>query len=891
MSARPAVLVWLALLPAAVRAAAPFVPSPRGEVGIHDPSSVVACAGRYYVFGTGRGVISRSSADRDLWVAGPRVFADPPAWTTTAVPGFDGTFWAPDVIAVNGTYYLYYSCSTWGSPVSAIGLATSPTLDPASPAYQWTDQGLVIQSTGAQPYNTIDPSLCLAADGRLWMAFGSYWDGIHIIELDPATGRRLNPRAAPVRVADNNTIEAACLLQREPYYYLFVNWGTCCSGIRSTYHIRVGRSTSPTGPFRDRTGADLRAGGGTLFLEATGKYAGPGHFALHRDGGQEWFGYHYYDTGQYGVYIAEDDIDYGIPMFDFRPLEWTAEGWPGFTNDWTASYRFAGSGRDDGGQFFGLLREGAAIRTDRVRGPVVELDGDGAHVRLPVGVANARTFAAVVQWDGGDAWQRIFDFGRDTGRYGFLTPASHLGRPRFAINNRGGERVLDAPSPIPVGVWTHLAVTLSEGGGVLYVNGAPVAANPEMTIAPHAVMATNNTLGLSQFPVDPPFRGRISSFRAHGRALSAAEITAPQVDILAPADGERYTPGQTVSFHGHAADFADVPLTNTAWWAELIVQSRTNRFFGPVTGRAAGTFTAPASVAGAIRLHFRGTDAQARTSHCAVNLVPDPDGHGSWTSLYPFDHGAADAAGPFPGTLVNGALTRSEPVRGPIVQLDGVNDYIDLPDGLTGLRTFAAWVKLSDHDPWQRVFDFGTGTRQYAFLTASGPSGSPRFGITTTGVGERTVEAPDPLPLNTWVHLAVVLDGPQAVLFVNGEAVAVNYSVHLLPSDLGADQNYLGRSQFPDPYLQGRLDSVLVSSRSLDLASFLPLPLAIAANPDGLTLAWPAGDAARSLHQAARLTPDSVWTPLESTPSIVNGMNVMEVPAGGATGFYRTQWP
>ncbi len=236
------------------------VPPLRGYLSAHDPSTIIQCKNRYYIFSTGQGILSKSSADKVFWVSGPPVFASPPAWTTSAVPGFSGLFWAPDILYLNNQYYLYYAVSTFGSQVSAIGLVTNPTLDPTDPAYQWTDRGLVIGSTNGSPYNTIDPSFCRDNSGNLWMAFGSYWNGIYLVQLNTTTGLRIPPNSPTYQLAHNGSIEASYLWRRGGYYYLFVNWGSCCDGVNSTYNIRIGRSTSITGPYVDRNGINMVVG-------------------------------------------------------------------------------------------------------------------------------------------------------------------------------------------------------------------------------------------------------------------------------------------------------------------------------------------------------------------------------------------------------------------------------------------------------------------------------------------------------------------------------------------------------------------------------------------------------------------------------------------------------
>ena len=205
---------------------------PRGSLSVHDPSTIVKCDPDYWLFATGRGIISKHSKDLLNWEAGPRVFTNTPAWAQRAVPRNRGFFWAPDVIRINGKYRLYYSVSTWGSPVSAIGMAVNNSLRPDAADFGWSDEGAVISSTERDGFNAIDPSVMLDSSGRLWLAFGSYWSGIKILELDPQTGLRLDTNSAPVAVAWKDAIEASCILQHADYFYLFVNWGQCCRGVR-----------------------------------------------------------------------------------------------------------------------------------------------------------------------------------------------------------------------------------------------------------------------------------------------------------------------------------------------------------------------------------------------------------------------------------------------------------------------------------------------------------------------------------------------------------------------------------------------------------------------------------------------------------------------------------
>lgn len=288
-------------------------------VRVHDPSTIVRDKDEYWLFFTGRGTPSYRSKDLLTWTNGPLTFTNTIPWVREAVPnnrsGLD--FWAPDAIKVGSRFLLYYSVSTFGKNTSAIGLASNKTLDPDSSDYAWKDEGIVVQSVSTNNFNTIDPSVTLDKDGGLWLSFGSFWSGIKLIQLDPATGKRIKPDSPMYSLAKNESIEAPFIYFHDGYYYLIVNWGRCCRGANSTYNMRIGRSQKITGPYQDKDGKDMAEGGGSLLLDSDGPFIGPGHAGILKEGDRFWMSMHYYDATQRGM-----------STLAIRPLGWEKDGWP-----------------------------------------------------------------------------------------------------------------------------------------------------------------------------------------------------------------------------------------------------------------------------------------------------------------------------------------------------------------------------------------------------------------------------------------------------------------------------------------------------------------------------------------------------------------------------------
>ena len=170
----------------------------------------------------------------------------------------------------------------------------------------------------------------------------------------------------------------------------------------------------------------------------------------------------------------------------------------------------------------------------------IVLDGTNSYVQLPANIARGSgfTFAGWVYWNGGGNWQRIFDFGNDTAHYLFLTPRSGSGTLRFAINNGGGDQIVERAGALASGSWQHIAITLSGSNATLYVNGAQVAASTGFSIAPSAFNPVRNYLGRSQFP-DPLFNGRLEAVEIADYAMTPAQISVLHNSALYPG----YTSG------------------------------------------------------------------------------------------------------------------------------------------------------------------------------------------------------------------------------------------------------------------------------------------------------------------------------------------------------------
>ena len=418
-----------------------------GQIGIHDPSTIAICNGKFYTYGTGGNALV--SDDGWTWRRG------------TQLPrrGL-----APDVIHIGDRYYVYVAANIGAQPKAAVNMIWSKSLDPDSPDYKWEEGGVVASSDGVEDCNAIDPGVFLdPTDGRLWLTYGSYFGYIRLVELDPKTGKRKDPNDKPVDLAVN--CEASDMMYHDGWYYLLATHGSCCHGADSGYNIRCGRSRKVTGPFLDADGVDMIQGGGKLLIGSGGRVVGAGHFGLLDLGdGVQKFSLHW-----------EADLDRGgASVLDIRPLLWK-DGWPITGENLRAGTYEIESVRT--GTALELAVEGMPVGGRRTRGGIgggpAGADGGRGGATAPAGgpPVGGGMFAGTgspippqdvaevsKNWPTGSVDVRMANYQCQAQQKWTIAPApnagGYLGAPYFKITIAGTDRTLAATHDAELAVLT-----------------------------------------------------------------------------------------------------------------------------------------------------------------------------------------------------------------------------------------------------------------------------------------------------------------------------------------------------------------------------------------------------------------------------------------------------
>lgn len=230
---------------------------------------------------------------------------------------------------------------------------------------------------------------------------------------------------------------------------------------------------------------------------------------------------------------------------------------------------------------------------------------------------------------------------------------------------------------------------------------------------------------------------------------------------------------------------------------------------------------------------------------------------GQW-DYYKFNDSAGtraiDSWGARHGTLT-GAASWTDGLKGKAVKLNGSNGYVALPTALMSSIndfTIASWAKLDASANWARIFDFGSGTTNYMFLTARASTGYVRYEIITGGVVQQ-INSTVAIAVGGWHHFAVTLTGTVGILYVDGVEIGRNTAMTTKPSSLGnTTQNWIGKSQWSsDPLLNGSVDEFRIYNKGLNASEILalvyqsvpppsPINLSVVAGNNQIALSWSA---------------------------------------------------
>lgn len=251
---------------------------PRADYTIHDPSQIITFGDMQLIASTGQAQEDgyncgletwwRNIGDGGDWNPGQCLFSSgdennngKPVWIESNVPKNDGAFWAPELFLneENSSLTMLYSVAEMdidGEGFSCVGIAYSNNIENGFPnALTFTDSGSPLVCIDGDGYDIdrsiIDPSVFTGFgddEGSLFLVTG----GGEVIgtTLNNSTFEQIDgitsvndqdawislSRGVELNDVERDWVEAAYIHPNPDtgYYYLFVNWGSCCSGVVST---------------------------------------------------------------------------------------------------------------------------------------------------------------------------------------------------------------------------------------------------------------------------------------------------------------------------------------------------------------------------------------------------------------------------------------------------------------------------------------------------------------------------------------------------------------------------------------------------------------------------------------------------------------------------------
>jgi arabinan endo-1,5-alpha-L-arabinosidase len=448
------------------------------------------------------------SSDLVHWNYVGDVFQQRPSWASS-----NGYLWAPDIEYFNGQYYLYYAVSsTTTGNGSAIFVATS-----ASPTGPWLASGSpVVEAQGMR--EVIDPTIVQDDSGQRYIFYGSFNGGIAARTLS-ADGTSSTP-SSEVQITTSDRYEAAYVVKRNGYHYLFASASNCCVGPLTGYAVFAGRSKNVLGPYVDADGVSLldpRVGGTPVIAMNGNRWMGPGHNAVFTDAsGQDWMIYHAVDVDQ--PYFSNGWTRRPLLM---DPIDWVND-WPRVRN---------GAGPSDSGQTGPVTASG---QSNPHTPGTMPFDNPGAEITASSDDFSGQSLSP--QW----TWIRPpqpQSFAEANGTFRFDTQAGAL---YVGSNNVS---ILTEPAPTSdFVVEVKLSTTVPITGSHSYVQGGVLIYADDNNYVKLVDVAINNT---RQIEFGLQTDGEPAAYPQYGSTLLASPADNTYLRIVrrsVASGGETYVP-------------------------------------------------------------------------------------------------------------------------------------------------------------------------------------------------------------------------------------------------------------------------------------------------------------------------------------------------------------
>lgn len=247
---------------------------------------------------------------RDLvnWEVIGAVFQRRPAWSV-------GNYWAPEIAADRGRYYVYYTARRKperGEKEGPLCIAVATAPRPVGP---YTDRGpLICQDAGS-----IDAFPVRDERGQRYMVWK--YDGNSRQQPTPIYAQRMNEEGTKLigemKELMRNTepweaqlVEGPYIMRRGGYFYMFYSGNACC-GRECNYAMGIARSRNLLGPWEKNPANPILVG--------NDEWKCPGHGTVVEDArGRDYMLYHAYHPRD-SVYVGRQAL--------LDEVEWTADGW------------------------------------------------------------------------------------------------------------------------------------------------------------------------------------------------------------------------------------------------------------------------------------------------------------------------------------------------------------------------------------------------------------------------------------------------------------------------------------------------------------------------------------------------------------------------------------